>query len=148
MEDRKTGTSRLLKDWAGMIAHTANVSFFKAIIARAGGEQPAQPGDARRRTEEEEDFSNSPPLPIGPEITAYVPMDQMFGYATTIRTLAQDRASFTMQFERYEAVPCAIAEEIPPSPDEEPALSPIEGPALSPAEGTIAAWKKAANKEE
>jgi len=48
----------------------------------------------------------------------------MFGYATTIRTLTQGRGTFTMHFERYEAVPYAIAEEI------------------------IAARKKGATKEE
>ena len=36
----------------------------------------------------------------------------MFGYATTIRTLTQGRGTFTMHFERYEAVPYSIAEEI------------------------------------
>jgi elongation factor G len=50
--------------------------------------------------------------PTAHEITAYVPLAEMFGYATTIRTLTQGRSSFTMHFERYEAVPYSIAEEI------------------------------------
>jgi elongation factor G len=50
--------------------------------------------------------------PTTHEITAYVPLAHMFGYATTIRTLTQGRGTFTMHFERYEAVPYSIAEEI------------------------------------
>jgi elongation factor G len=41
-----------------------------------------------------------------------VPLVEMFGYATTLRTLTQGRAGFTMHFERYQAVPFALAEEI------------------------------------
>jgi elongation factor G len=46
------------------------------------------------------------------EITAMVPLAGMFGYATDVRTLTQGRASFTMHFERYEAVPFSLAEDI------------------------------------
>jgi elongation factor G len=46
------------------------------------------------------------------EINAMVPLAGMFGYATDMRTLTQGRATFTMHFERYEAVPFALAEEI------------------------------------
>jgi elongation factor G len=45
-------------------------------------------------------------------IRGMVPLSEMFGYANTIRTLTQGRGNFTMQFEHYEAVPFAIAEEI------------------------------------
>ena len=45
-------------------------------------------------------------------IRATVPLGNMFGYATDLRNSTQGRASFTMQFEHYEAVPFAIAEEI------------------------------------
>ena len=44
-------------------------------------------------------------------IGAKVPLATMFGYATTLRNMTKGRASFTMHFERYEAVPLAIAEE-------------------------------------
>ena len=45
-------------------------------------------------------------------ITASVPLSEMFGYATQLRSLTQGRANYTMQFERYDEVPKAIAEGI------------------------------------
>jgi elongation factor G len=45
-------------------------------------------------------------------IRANVPLGQMFGYATEMRSMTQGRATYTMQFSRYEEVPGAIAEEI------------------------------------
>ncbi|MBI3621253.1 MAG: elongation factor G [Nitrospirae bacterium] len=45
-------------------------------------------------------------------ITADVPLKEMFGYATDLRSKTQGRGTFTMQFSRYEAVPKQIAEEI------------------------------------
>jgi elongation factor G len=45
-------------------------------------------------------------------IQAMVPLSEMFGYAGQIRTVTQGRGNFSMQFERYEAVPLALAETI------------------------------------
>ena len=45
-------------------------------------------------------------------IRSKVPLSEMFGYANHVRTLTQGRANFSMEFEHYEAVPYAIAEEI------------------------------------
>jgi elongation factor G len=45
-------------------------------------------------------------------VQAFVPLGEMFGYATDLRSSTQGRASYTMQFERYEEVPANIAEEI------------------------------------
>ena len=45
-------------------------------------------------------------------IDAFVPLKEMFGYATDLRSMTQGRATFTMQFARYEAVPKQIADEI------------------------------------
>ena len=45
-------------------------------------------------------------------ITAEVPLAEMFGYATDIRSLTQGRATFTLQFARYEEVPRNISEQI------------------------------------
>jgi elongation factor G len=42
-------------------------------------------------------------------IRAKVPLAQMFGYATDLRSTTQGRATFTMQFDRYEEVPATIA---------------------------------------
>ena len=45
-------------------------------------------------------------------ISAKVPLSQMFGYATDLRSGTQGRASYTMQFDSYEPVPKNVAEEI------------------------------------
>jgi len=45
-------------------------------------------------------------------VKAFVPLGEMFGYATDLRSSTQGRATYTMQFERYEEVPNSIAEEI------------------------------------
>ncbi|MEZ4659871.1 MAG: elongation factor G [Caldilineaceae bacterium] len=45
-------------------------------------------------------------------IRAFVPLSEMFGYATTIRSLTSGRGNFTMQFERYSPVSQSIAEKI------------------------------------
>ena len=45
-------------------------------------------------------------------IKASVPLSEMFGYATELRSRTQGRGSFTMHFARYEEVPKNIAEEI------------------------------------
>ncbi len=45
-------------------------------------------------------------------ITAEVPLGEMFGYATDLRSNTQGRATYTMQFEKYDEVPPSIAEKI------------------------------------
>ena len=45
-------------------------------------------------------------------INAEVPLKEMFGYATELRSMTQGRATYTMQFAHYEPVPAAISEEI------------------------------------
>jgi elongation factor G len=45
-------------------------------------------------------------------ITAHVPLAEMFGYATDMRSATQGRATYTMQFDRYEEVPPNIAEKV------------------------------------
>ena len=45
-------------------------------------------------------------------VNAVVPLAEMFGYATTVRSLTQGRATFTMQFDSYAQVPQNISEEI------------------------------------
>jgi elongation factor G len=45
-------------------------------------------------------------------IGASVPLGEMFGYSTTLRSLSQGRAVYTMQFSHYEEVPQGRADEI------------------------------------
>ena len=45
-------------------------------------------------------------------ITARVPLSEMFGYATDLRSKTQGRATYSMQFNSYQPVPDAIADEI------------------------------------
>ncbi|HEY1318345.1 MAG TPA: elongation factor G [Gaiella sp.] len=52
------------------------------------------------------------PLGNSQTIKASVPLSEMFGYATDLRSMTQGRATFTMQFDRYEDVPASIAETI------------------------------------
>ncbi len=53
-------------------------------------------------------------------VHAFVPLGEMFGYATDVRSSTQGRATYTMQFERYEEVPQNIAEQIIESTTPEP----------------------------
>ncbi len=50
--------------------------------------------------------------PAAQVIEARVPLAEMFGYATDLRSMTQGRATYTMQFSHYEPVPAAISEEI------------------------------------
>ncbi|MBT6179019.1 MAG: elongation factor G [Deltaproteobacteria bacterium] len=45
-------------------------------------------------------------------INAFVPLAEMFGYATELRSMTQGRASYTMQFDHYEGAPNHISEEL------------------------------------
>ncbi len=50
--------------------------------------------------------------PAAQVIEAQVPLAEMFGYATDLRSMTQGRATYTMQFSHYEPVPAPISEEI------------------------------------
>ncbi|MHB1242967.1 MAG: elongation factor G [Gaiellaceae bacterium] len=52
------------------------------------------------------------PMGNATTIRAMVPLSEMFGYATDVRSMTQGRATFSMQFDRYEDVPGSIAAEI------------------------------------
>ena len=45
-------------------------------------------------------------------IDAFVPLAEMFGYATELRSMSQGRASYSMEFDHYQEVPNNIAEAI------------------------------------
>ena len=46
----------------------------------------------------------------GKVVTADVPLPEMFGYATSVRSMSQGRATFTMEFAKYLEVPNNIAD--------------------------------------
>jgi elongation factor G len=45
-------------------------------------------------------------------VTAFVPLANMFGYINALRSFSQGRANFTMQYDHYETVPQAVADEV------------------------------------
>ncbi len=50
--------------------------------------------------------------PSGKVITSVVPLGEMFGYATSLRSMSQGRATFTMEFDHYADAPTSIAEAV------------------------------------
>lgn len=51
-------------------------------------------------------------VPAGKVVSAAVPLSEMFGYATDLRSMSQGRASYSMEFEKYAEVPSSISEDI------------------------------------
>ena len=66
-------------------------------------------GDLNRRRGQIMGMDESP---AGKAITAEVPLSEMFGYATNVRSMSQGRATFTMEFSKYLEVPPNIADGI------------------------------------
>ncbi len=66
-------------------------------------------GDLNSRRGKIEGFSARKDAQV---IKAFVPLSEMFGYATVLRSMTQGRALYTMQFDHYSEVPKSIAEEI------------------------------------
>tara|TARA_X000000950_G_scaffold244996_1_gene301512 strand:- start:55 stop:2142 length:2088 start_codon:yes stop_codon:yes gene_type:complete len=66
-------------------------------------------GDLNRRRGQ---VQNMEDIPSGKAITALVPLSEMFGYATDLRSATQGRATYTMEFEKYLEVPSNLTEEI------------------------------------
>jgi elongation factor G len=66
-------------------------------------------GDLNSRRGKIEGFSARKDAQV---IKAYVPLSEMFGYATILRSMSQGRAIYSMQFDHYSSVPKSIAEEI------------------------------------
>jgi elongation factor G len=66
-------------------------------------------GDLNRRRGQIQGMEDTP---AGKTVLAEVPLAEMFGYATTVRSMSQGRATFTMEFSRYMEVPANIAETI------------------------------------
>ena len=51
-------------------------------------------------------------VPAGKAVRAEVPLSEMFGYATAMRSATQGRATYSMEFESYKEVPTNVAEAI------------------------------------
>jgi len=66
-------------------------------------------GDLNRRRGQVEGMDDKGGAKV---VNAKVPLSEMFGYATDLRSRTQGRATFTMQFDSYEDVPDAITKEI------------------------------------
>ncbi len=50
--------------------------------------------------------------PSGKIVNAHIPLSEMFGYATDLRSQTQGRATYTMEFDHYSAAPASVVEEI------------------------------------
>ena len=57
-------------------------------------------------------LQGSDDTPSGKTINAMIPLGEMFGYATSLRSQTQGRATFTMEFDHYEPAPNNIAEQV------------------------------------
>ena len=66
-------------------------------------------GDLNRRRGQ---VQNMEDIPSGKAITALVPLSEMFGYATDLRSPTPGRATYTMEFQKYLEVPSNLTEEI------------------------------------
>mgnify|MGYP000172405901 CR=1 FL=1 len=66
-------------------------------------------GDLNRRRGQIQGMEDTP---SGKTVLAEVPLAEMFGYATTVRSMSQGRATFTMEFSRYMEVPNNVADTI------------------------------------
>jgi elongation factor G len=65
-------------------------------------------GDVNSRRGRIEGFEDKNGIKV---VNAYVPLGEMFGYATDLRSNTQGRANYSMQFDHYEKVPESIKEE-------------------------------------
>jgi elongation factor G len=63
-------------------------------------------GDLNRRRGQIQGMDDSP---AGRTVSAEVPLAEMFGYATSVRSMSQGRATFTMEFSKYQEVPANVA---------------------------------------
>jgi elongation factor G len=66
-------------------------------------------GDLNRRRAILQGIDDSP---SGKIIHAEVPLSEMFGYATDLRSMTQGRATYSMEFTKYNEVPVNVAEQI------------------------------------
>ena len=103
---------------AGILAMKAAVAKAKAVLLEPMMKVEATTpdeyqgdiiGDMNRRRGEVQGIDSKP---SGTVITAKIPLAQMFGYATDIRSLSSGRASYSMEPDTFEQVPSSLSEEI------------------------------------
>ncbi len=66
-------------------------------------------GDISSRRGRVEGFSDRHGIKV---VDAFVPLSEMFGYATVLRSMSQGRAAYSMEFDHFEKVPNSVAEKI------------------------------------
>lgn len=66
-------------------------------------------GDLNRRRGVLQGMDDSP---SGKTVSAMVPLSEMFGYATALRSMSQGRATYSMEFEKYAEAPANVAEQV------------------------------------
>ncbi len=66
-------------------------------------------GDLNRRRGLVQGMEDSP---AGKLVSAEVPLAEMFGYATSLRSMSQGRATYSMEFEKYAEAPSSVADEV------------------------------------
>jgi len=66
-------------------------------------------GDLNRRRGIIQGMEDSP---SGKQVKSEVPLSEMFGYATDLRSATQGRATYSMEFKRYTEAPSTIADDI------------------------------------
>jgi len=66
-------------------------------------------GDLSRRRGELQTIEDAP---TGKVVRACVPLAEMFGYATALRSLSQGRATYTMEFARYAEAPANVSQHV------------------------------------
>ncbi len=102
---------------------TLTAALTKVMAAKHGGEVSAYDqidnapedymgdvmGDLNRRRGLPQGMDDSP---SGKVIRAEVPLAEMFGYATDLRSMSQGRAVYSMEFEKYSAVPQNVADTV------------------------------------
>ncbi len=105
----KIAGSMGFKDGAGRAAPVLLEPLMEVEVVTPEDYLGSVTGDlSRRRAMLSETVSS----PAGTIIKAQVPLEQMFGYATALRSATQGRATYTMEFSRYTPVPAGISDEI------------------------------------
>ena len=81
------------------------------FIARARGQRRGQQGN-QQHGQPRRRLIGAPQTRIAQIVNAMVPLANMFGYINSLRSMSQGRASYTMQFDHYDQVPTAVAQEV------------------------------------